>query len=189
MCDTHAMRPGRAQVWLVGLVLASGSAGCATQSSTAQALAIVGTAAVIVGAAMADGDDCYQDPQGSSGPEVYCSPGLSKGARKAGTAIAAAGVGAAAAGYALQPKGPDRRSQAATAPRAPTQPYRLIRQTPPEPEPAPPEVTAPGAATASSAPAVTNSAEASSPEPTDPAASSPAPNSPDPAPPAPATQR
>jgi len=106
MCDTHRMRPGRAQVWFAGLVLASGSAGCATQSSAAQALAIVGTAAVIVGAAMADGSDCYQDPQGTSGPEVYCSPGLSKGARKAGTAIAAAGVGAAAAGYALQPKGP-----------------------------------------------------------------------------------
>jgi hypothetical protein len=151
---------------LVGLVLASGSAGCATQSSTAQALAIVGTAAVIVGAAMADGSDCYQDPQGASGPEVYCSPGLSKGARKAGTAIAAAGVGAAAAGYALQPRGPDRRNPAATAPRAPTQPYRLIRQTPPEQFAAP----------APAAPA--NSAAASGSEPSGPAAPSPSPNAP-----------
>jgi hypothetical protein len=174
MWDTHHMRPGRVRVWFAGLVLASGSAGCATQSSTAQALAIAGTAAVIVGAAMASGGDCYQDPQGSYGPEVYCSPGLSKGARKAGTAIAAAGVGAAAAGYALQPKGPDRRNKAATAPRAPTQPYRLIRQTPPQPEPEP-EVAA-GAAPANAAPA--NAAAVSSPAPNSAAASSPSASSP-----------
>jgi len=164
------MRPERVRVWFAALVLASGSAGCATQSSTAQMLAIAGTAAVIVGAAMADGGDCYQDPQGAYGPEVYCSPGLSKGARKAGTAIAAAGVGAAAAGYALQPKGPDRRNKAATAPMAPTQPYRLIRQTPPEPEPAP-EVAAPAVA----APA--NAATGSSPAPASSTAPGPAPES------------
>ena len=188
MCDTHCMRPGRAQVWFAGLVLASSSAGCATQSSTAQALAIVGTAAVIVGAAMADGDDCYQDPQGTSGPEVYCSPGLSKGARKAGTAIAVAGVGAAAAGYALQPKGPDRRSTAASAPRAPTQPYRLIRQTPPEPEPTPalPGAAAAAAPSAPVSPAAAADRASTNPAPASPnAASNPEPTSPDPALPAP----
>lgn len=170
------MRPGPARVWFVGLLLASSSVGCATQSSTAQALAIVGTAAVIVGASMADGDDCYQDPQGSSGPEVYCSPGLSKGARKAGTALAVAGVGTVAAGYALQPNGPDRRTRAATAPRAPTQPYRLIRQAPPEPEPAPPPASTPSEPAASE-PAASEAAASEPAAPSQPAPSSPEPPS------------
>ena len=176
------MRPGPARVWFAGLFLASSSVGCATQSSTAQALAIVGTAAVIVGAAMADGSDCHEDPQGSSGPEVYCPPGPSKGARKAGTALAVAGVGAAAAGYALQPKGPDRRNQAATAPRAPTQPYRLIRQTPPEPDPAPPEAATPSAPAAPEAAASDPANALSQPAP---APISPEPSSPVPPPSAP----
>ena len=46
----------------------------------------------------------------------------------------------AAAGYALQPKGPDR-TRPALAPLAPTQPYRLIRTIPLEADPPEPELT------------------------------------------------
>lgn len=107
--------------------------GCATQQDTAQALAIAGTAAVIIGASMAaDNGQCYAEAGGGA---AYCSPGLSKAARHAGTATAVAGAGVAAAGYALQPKGPDVNRHPHTAVAAPTSPYRLIRKTPPDSEP------------------------------------------------------
>jgi hypothetical protein len=122
-----------------GLVMSGAGAltsGCATQQSTAQALTIAGAAAVLVGASLAADNNCYASPEG--GPATYCSSGLSKGTRRAGTGLALAGVGAAAAGYALQPKGPDRRSLPAPAPRAPTEPYRLIRTTPAQEDPSDP---------------------------------------------------
>jgi len=117
------------------------TSGCATQASTAQALTVAGAAAVLVGASLAADNNCYASAEG--GPSSYCSPGLSKSTRHAGTALALAGVGAAAAGYALQPKGPDRRSLPAPAPLAPTQPYRLIRATPAQEDPSDPEPSEP----------------------------------------------
>jgi hypothetical protein len=113
-----------------GLVMSGAGAltsGCATQQSTAQALTIAGAAAVLVGASLAADNNCYASMEGAAG--TYCSSGVSTGTRRAGTAVALAGVGVAAAGYALQPKGPDRRSLPAPAPRAPTEPYRLIRSS------------------------------------------------------------
>jgi hypothetical protein len=111
-------------------------------------LTTAGAAAVIVGASLAADNQCYPSAQGA-GP-AYCSPGLSKSGRKAATGLAIAGVGAAAAGYALQPKGPDQLAPA-PAPRAPTSPYRLIRKAPPavtaEAEAGASEVTAPAPAT------------------------------------------
>ncbi|HEU4577620.1 MAG TPA: hypothetical protein VFS67_05165 [Polyangiaceae bacterium] len=126
--------------WLLmsGLVLSGAGAltsGCATQQSTAQALTIAGAAAVLVGASLAADDNCSASLEGVG---AYCSPGLSKGTRRAGTAMAVAGVGVAAAGYALQPRGPDRRSAPAPAPRAPAEPYRLIRATPAQEDPSDP---------------------------------------------------
>jgi hypothetical protein len=109
------------------------SSGCATQASTAQALAIAGTAAVIIGASLAADGDCSETIE--AGGFGYCSPGLNRGTRHAGTAVAFAGLGVAAAGYALQPNGPDRSRRPAPAALAPTQSYRLIRTTPPERDP------------------------------------------------------
>jgi hypothetical protein len=119
-----------------GLVMSGVGAltsGCATQQSTAQALTIAGAAAVLVGASLAADNNCAASMEGA-----YCSPGLSKSTRRVGTGVALAGVGVAAAGYALQPKGPDRRTLAAPAPRAPTDPYRLIRSTPAQEDPSDP---------------------------------------------------
>ena len=136
--------------WVVRSLLLSGlglgilGSGCASQQSTAQALAIAGTAAVIVGASLALDGSCETPEAGGFG---YCSPGLSKGARQAGAAVAFAGLGAAAVGYALQPKGPDLTRRPAPAPLAPNQRYRLIRTTPPEPDPSETEA-APEAETA-----------------------------------------
>jgi hypothetical protein len=123
---------------LSGLGLGISGSGCASQQSTAQALAIAGTAAVIIGASLAADGDCTEALE--VGGVGYCSSGLSRGTRQAGTAVALAGLGAAAAGYALQPRGPDR-TRPALAPLAPTQPYRLIRTTPPELDPIEPELT------------------------------------------------
>jgi hypothetical protein len=120
---------------LSGALLLSG---CATQHGTAQALTIAGAAAVIVGASIASDSECYEDPEGGGG---YCSPSLSRGTRRAGTALAVAGAGAAAVGYALQPKGPDRLQRAPANLPAPAAPYRLIRPVSPEPE-VPPEPNA-----------------------------------------------
>jgi hypothetical protein len=150
------------------------SSGCANRSASATALTAVGAAAVIVGASLAADNDCNHSPNAAGPP--HCSPGLSKSTRNAGTALAVAGVGAAAAGYALQPKGPDQLG-AAPAPRAPTQPYRLIRRAPPAPaaEPAVPEVASPAPAPEASTGATTEPAPTSAPaaphveEPSDPA--------------------
>lgn len=110
--------------WAVAIG-ALASTGCATRAATASVLTTAGAAAVIVGATMAADTHCYQSSHGAGG--AYCSPGLSKGTRNAGTALAIAGVGAAAAGYALQPRGPDQLGPA-PSPRAPTRPYRLLRR-------------------------------------------------------------
>ncbi len=112
------------------------TSGCATQQSAAQALTVAGAAAVLVGASLAADNNCYASAEGAAG--AHCSPGLSKGTRQAGTAVALAGVGVAAAGYAMQSKGPDQRSLPAPAPRAPTAPYRLVRTTPAQEDPADP---------------------------------------------------
>jgi hypothetical protein len=143
LCDTRAMRSRVCRVvnWLLmsGLVMSGAGAltsGCATQQSTAQALTVAGAAAVLVGASLAADNNCSASAEGATGS--YCSSGLSKGTRQAGTAVALAGVGVAAAGYALQSKGPDQRSLPAPAPRAPTAPYRLIRTTPAQEDPADP---------------------------------------------------
>ncbi|MEO8178009.1 MAG: hypothetical protein ABI895_04160 [Deltaproteobacteria bacterium] len=101
-------------------------------------MTIAGTAAVIIGASLAADGDCAEALE--IGGPGYCSSGLSRGTRQAGTAVALAGLGAAAAGYALQPRGPDR-TRPALAPLAPSQPYRLIRTTPSEPDPSEPELT------------------------------------------------
>jgi hypothetical protein len=121
--------------WVMRSLLLSGLglgflSGCATQASTAQALAIAGTAAVIIGASLAADGNCSEAIEAAG--LGYCSPGLSRGSRHAGTAVAFAGLGVAAAGYALQPNGPDRSRRPAAAPLAPSQPYRLIRTTAPE---------------------------------------------------------
>jgi hypothetical protein len=137
MCDNPQMWTlGNTRSLLAGpIIVGFGTASmlsCATQQDTAQALAIAGTAAVIIGASMAaDNGECYAEAGGGA---AYCSPGLSKTARRAGTATAVAGAGVAAAGYALQAKGPDVNRHAHTAPTGPTSPYRLIRKAPPEPE-------------------------------------------------------
>ena len=118
--------------------------GCATQQATSQAMTIGGAAAVIIGASMAADRKCVDDTPEGGGVGGFCSSGLSSGGRKAGTAIAIAGAGLAAAGYALEPKGPDRIAGANSLP-PPAGPYRLIRPpAPPEPEP----IAAPGAAVA-----------------------------------------
>jgi hypothetical protein len=120
---------------LAGCFLAGGVlTGCATQRATSQALTIVGAAAVVVGASMAAGDGHCYDSGSPGSPLVHCSPGLSKGARQAGTATAVVGAGLAAAGYALEPKGPDtlQPAQPSAAPVAGS-PYRLVRP-PPAPE-------------------------------------------------------
>jgi hypothetical protein len=123
-----------------GLGLGLLGSGCASRDATASLLTTAGAAAVIVGVSMAADTQCHPARQGS-GP-AYCSSGLSKGTRNAGTALAIAGVGAAAAGYALQPKGPDQQHPA-SAPRAPTRPYRLLRR---------PEVASAGASDPATAP-------------------------------------
>ena len=127
MCDNRVvMTPG--VKGLVALGVGAALTGCATQSQTAQALTIAGAAAVVVGASMASDQQCYAGgPEGAAG---YCGPGLSKGARSAGTGVAVAGVGLAAAGYALMPKGPDVTLRRAPVGPAPEAPYRLVR--PPE---------------------------------------------------------
>jgi hypothetical protein len=112
--------------WSV-LWLAGGSSGCATQQASAQALTIAGAAAVMVGASMASDTQCASAGD-VGGPSVYCAPSSSREVRHAGTALAVAGVGAAAAGYALMPRGPDR-VQVAPAVAAGSS-YRLIRATP-----------------------------------------------------------
>jgi pilus assembly protein FimV len=134
MCDTRRMNGsgvGRALSRGVSigsaLWLAGGLSGCASQQASAQALTIAGAAAVMVGASMASDTQCANAGD-VGGPAVYCAPSKSSGARHAGTALAAAGVGVAAAGYALMPRGPDRL-QAAPASAAGSS-YRLIRATP-----------------------------------------------------------
>jgi hypothetical protein len=161
MCDNRAVTsPGvKGLVVLgVGAVLT----GCATQHQTAQALTIVGAAAVVVGASMAADQQCYAGgPEGAAG---YCGPGWSKGARNAGTGVAVAGVGLAAAGYALMPKGPDVSLPPAPVGPVSAAPYRLVRPGVPEaplpatlpvaPEPAPavePECRPGGSASAETA--------------------------------------
>jgi hypothetical protein len=130
--------------WVMRSLLVSGlglgilGSGCASQASTAQALAIAGTAAVIIGASLAAEGNCADAIE--AGGLGYCSPGLSSGSRHAGTAVAFAGLGVAAAGYALQPNGPDRSRRPAAAPLAARQPYRLIRTTAPEAAPSEPGV-------------------------------------------------
>jgi hypothetical protein len=131
--------------------------GCATQHQTAQALTIAGAAAVIVGASMASDSDC-QDP-GEGAVEVYCGPRLSKAGRNVGKGVAVAGVGLAAAGYALQPKGPDRMRGPRSDPSGePPSPYRLIRRDPP-PEPVAPEAAASEAAAPEATPPEPNASE------------------------------
>lgn len=148
---------------LAGISLAS--TGCATRDATSSVLTTAGAAAVIVGATMAADTHCYQSSHSAGG--AYCSPGLSKSTRNAGTALAIAGVGAAAVGYALQPRGPDQLGPA-PSPRAPTRPYRLLRR-PVEPEPggsAPAgAATAGGAAATSPETAVAPAPESAAPEP------------------------
>jgi hypothetical protein len=103
--------------------------GCASQQATAQALTVVGAAAVVVGASMAADEQCYAASESGGGPGAYCSPALSSGGRKVATGVAVAGVGLAAAGYALTPKGPDRFRPAQSDPALPPT-YRLIRAAP-----------------------------------------------------------
>jgi hypothetical protein len=133
---------------LVGLALGvAGVGGCATQHGTSQALTVAGAAAVVVGASMAADEQCYGAPSGGAAL-VDCAANTSKGVRNTGTAIAVAGVGLAAAGYALKPKGPDNLQRVRPEPdAAPASPYRLIRrdpppEPPPEPTPEPPSETA-----------------------------------------------
>jgi hypothetical protein len=118
--------------------------GCATQSATSQALTVGGAAAVVVGASLASDAQCFDlgPGQGGSG---YCAPGPSRGGRQAGTALAVAGAGVAAAGYALAPKGLDIKLPARTkqAPSTPTT-FHLVRR---EPLPLVPAEARPAAAT------------------------------------------
>ncbi len=109
-----------------GLLLA-----CATQNATSQAMTIAGAAAVVLGASMAADGNCYASGEGSAG--VYCSPGLSRGARRTGTGIAVAGAALAGVGYALKPKGPDRMQSLQAPPPSTSSPYRLVRPAPPAP--------------------------------------------------------
>jgi hypothetical protein len=123
-------------LFLLGAAVPAGILpGCASQQTTAQALTVVGAAAVMVGASLASDDQCYDGGSGSEGPMVYCSPSLSRSGRKVATGVAAAGVGLAAAGYALTPKGPDQFHRPPAAP-VPGSQYRLIRATPEEGTPA-----------------------------------------------------
>jgi hypothetical protein len=143
MCDNREMlarglRAGRraGSVVAAGSVLVAALAlgGCATQHQTAQALTIAGAAAVIVGASLAADSNCYDTGEGPV--EAYCTGRASKSARNVGKGVAVAGVGLAAAGYALTPRGPDRmRRVRSDPPQAPSSPYRLIRRddTPEEP--------------------------------------------------------
>lgn len=145
MCDTSTMttwfhggpvrrgpsaRPRRPAA--MAALLGAGVMGCASQHDTAQALTIAGAAAVVVGASLAADSPCHEGPGGGGAVAAYCSPGASRGVRRAGTAAALAGVGVAAAGYALQPKGPDRLAPPRSNLPAAAAPYRLIRAVPPE---------------------------------------------------------
>lgn len=104
---------------------------CATQNATSQAMTIAGAAAVVVGASMGSDGNCYGSGEGSAA--VYCSPGLSRGARRTGTGIAVAGAALAGVGYALKPKGPDRMQSLQAPPPSTSSPYRLIRPASPAP--------------------------------------------------------
>jgi hypothetical protein len=126
------------------LELALGALGCATQQATSQAMTIAGAAAVVVGASIAADSRCHDVTPGGAGPAAFCSSGLSRGTRNVGTGVAVAGAALAAAGYALQPKGPDRLQGGGNALPVPAGPYRLVRPTPATPEaPAVPAVAAP----------------------------------------------
>jgi hypothetical protein len=133
-CARAGMCDNRTMTWLRGFValgVSAGLLGCASQHQTAQALTVVGAAAVVVGASMASDEQCYEAGPGEGGGNGYCSPGYGKATRNAGKGLAAAGVGLAAAGYAMTPKGPDRTQQISPAPVDPASPYRLIRRDPP----------------------------------------------------------
>jgi hypothetical protein len=153
MCDNRVMTVG----WLTGMASGVGillTLSCATQQQTAQALTIAGAAAVLVGASMAADEQCQAASPGEAG---YCPPGFSEGTRNVGKGLAVAGVGAAAAGYALTPKGPDRRQGVSAAAVAPGSPYRLVRAAPAEPTvPAPSGVVPEAPAGAAGACAVSN---------------------------------
>lgn len=114
----------------VFFVLGFSTLGCATQQATSQAMTIAGAAAVVVGASMAANNRCHDVTPEGGGPGAFCSSGLSRGARNVGTGVAVAGAALAAAGYALQPKGPDRLQGGANALPAPAWPYRLARPAP-----------------------------------------------------------
>jgi hypothetical protein len=151
MCDNRTM------AWLRGFVavgVSAGLSGCASQHQTAQALTIVGAAAVVVGASMASDEQCYETGPGEGGGNGYCSAGYSKATRNTGKGLAAAGVGLAAAGYAMTPKGPDRTRAVSRAPVDPVSPYRLIRRDPPPEQAAAAPEAAPAGAGASAEPVV-----------------------------------
>jgi hypothetical protein len=150
VCDNQSMMAGLLRG--AGVILAVvGVGGCATQHGTSQALTVAGAAAVVVGASMAADEQCYGSPSGGAAL-VDCAANTSTGVRNTGKAIAVAGVGLAAAGYALKPKGPDNLQRVRSDPdAAPASPYRLIRRDPqpeslPEPTPEPPSEAAPGGA-------------------------------------------
>ncbi len=82
----------------VVFVLGFGALGCATQQGTSQAMTIAGAAAVVVGASMAANNRCQDVTPEGGGPAAFCSSGLSRGARNAGTGVAVAGAALAAAG-------------------------------------------------------------------------------------------
>ncbi len=171
-CNNGRVQHRRARRWvssglgLMGLAGVAGPlSGCATQRATSQALTVGGAAAVAVGASLASSTQCYDAALGQGGGAFTCASGGGRGARQAGTALALAGVGAAAAGYALEPKGPDvarRPGRAAPAaftlsrlPRrdpdpAAFEPYRLPRR---DPEPPPAEAEGAPAGEAAPAPA------------------------------------
>ena len=133
---------------MLGLGAAWLLAGCATQKDTSRTLSIAGTAAVVAGATMASDTRCYDGGFAvGGGGNLNCAPSLGRGARQAGTAIAVAGAGLAAAGYALEPKGPDARKRSARSTPAPAYVRpRLVRREPdptPAPELAPPAVQTP----------------------------------------------
>lgn len=146
--------------WGLPAAMAAGlSFACASQRDTGRVLTATGAAAVIIGAATATGG-CSPEPtlndRGGDIEPALCAGG---GRNKAlGTAIAAAGVGVAAVGYAIEKSasGPDRVRRPHTK----------------SPPPPPPRLRRPAALVANpkqeAAPPLTESSEASpGPEPSE----------------------
>jgi hypothetical protein len=107
--------------------------GCANQSDTGNALTAAGTVAVVVGAMISADALCEPYGENAGSPDQRCVE--SNADRTTGAAVAGAGLGLVATGYALKASdGPDRKRAATPRRKVSRPPPRLIR-TEEEPQP------------------------------------------------------